>query len=278
MKKILFPTDFSEPANEAFAYALHLASRWQAQIYCLHVYSLTHTADMLAPADIIQAIQEEEEERALNSMEQYHLRIEEEAGKKVKLTPLLQAGFPADASSETSRRIKPDLIVMGTKGAHNPIDRMLGSVTSSVIEQVDIPLLAIPERTSFSAIKQVVYASDLKEKDHKVVVTLGNWARALEAELSVLHIGKESEPALDAEAIDSAQQLYQTETGFEGLKFFYLRGRDSGEVMSQFIEEESVDILAVSTHRRSFFNRLFHRGMTRKLALYGRKPLLVFHN
>ncbi|MEM9985743.1 MAG: universal stress protein [Bacteroidota bacterium] len=278
MKKILFPTDFSEPANEAFAYALHLASRWQAQIYYLHVYSLTHTADMLAPVDIIQAIQDEEEERALNSMEQCYLRIEEEAGKRIKLIPLLQAGFPGDAIAETAKKIKPDLIVMGTKGARNPIDRMLGSVTSSVIEQVDIPLLAIPEHTAFSAIKHIVYASDLKEKDHEMAVTLGSWVRALEAELAVLHIGKESEAALSAEAIESARQLYQAETGLEDLRFFYLRGKDSGEVMSQFIEQESIDILAVSTHRRSFFERLFHRGMTRKLALYGRKPLLVFHN
>ena len=39
MKKILFPTDFSAPANNAFVYALQLADKLNASITTLHAFS-----------------------------------------------------------------------------------------------------------------------------------------------------------------------------------------------------------------------------------------------
>lgn len=38
MKKILFPTDFSDNSNNAFVYALKLAEKLQAEVITLHVY------------------------------------------------------------------------------------------------------------------------------------------------------------------------------------------------------------------------------------------------
>src|SRR5699024_197426 len=38
MKRILFPTDYSETANNAFKYALQLADKENAKLFVLHVY------------------------------------------------------------------------------------------------------------------------------------------------------------------------------------------------------------------------------------------------
>jgi len=40
MKRILFPTDFSEAANHAFIYALEIAKAFQLPLTVLHVYQL----------------------------------------------------------------------------------------------------------------------------------------------------------------------------------------------------------------------------------------------
>ena len=40
MKKLLFPTDFSETANNAFVYALKMAKSIDAEVIVLHVYDL----------------------------------------------------------------------------------------------------------------------------------------------------------------------------------------------------------------------------------------------
>jgi hypothetical protein len=38
--KILFPTDFSECANQALQHALHLAWKYQAKLHMLHTVTL----------------------------------------------------------------------------------------------------------------------------------------------------------------------------------------------------------------------------------------------
>lgn len=277
MKKILFPTDFSQVADEAFTYALYLASKMDATIHCLHVYNLTHTADMLAPADIIVAIQEEEEERALEQMQTYFRRIEEDAGKSVKVKPLLKAGFAADAIASACREVKPDLVVMGTKGATNALDKMLGSVTSTVISDTEVPVLAIPEKVVYQPIKRIAYATDFKEKDHEVSARLGELTRSLEAEAIAVHVRKQG-PGFSAEEEQQLRDLYRREADLPDLHLEQVEGEDTADALAAFMEAHQVDVLALSTHRRSFIDRLFHRSVTRRLALYARKPLLVFHS
>ena len=57
MKNILFPTDFSEAANNAFVYALKLAEQFDAKITTLHVYELPKVRGTAMP-NTIQEIYE----------------------------------------------------------------------------------------------------------------------------------------------------------------------------------------------------------------------------
>jgi len=49
MKKILFPTDFSENSKNAFVFALHLAKSIHAEIITLHVYQYPQVNYMEIP-------------------------------------------------------------------------------------------------------------------------------------------------------------------------------------------------------------------------------------
>lgn len=278
MKKILFPTDFSSAADAAFTYAIFLADKMDATIHCLHVYNLTHAADMLAPSDIIAAIQEEEEDRALEQMEVYHRRIEEEAGKEIQIKPVLKAGFAADAIGEVCKTLKPDLVVMGTKGVTNALDKMLGSVTTAVIQTTAVPLLAIPESAIYSPIKRIAYATDFREKDHEVSARLGGLASSLDASVIAVHVASPGEANFTEEDHIKLLELYRKETGLADLDLQQVEGKDTADALAGYMELQQVDVLALSTHRRSFLDRLFHRSLTRRLALYASKPLLVFHS
>jgi len=278
MKKILFPTDFSETADGAFTYALFMADQLDATIYCLHVYSLAHTADMLAPAEIITSLQDEEEEWALEKMEAYHRRIEAETEKEISIKPLLKPGFAADGIAEACRSLEPDLLVMGTQGATNAIDKMLGSVTSQVIQESQVPVLAIPNGTHYTPINRIAYATDFQAKEEKAVGQLGEMARSLGASVAAVHVLKSDMelPAPDEEA--QVENYYRAAMGMDSLQLFHLRHDDTAKGLAQFMEREHADVLATSTYHRGFFERLFHRSLTRQLALYAGKPLLVFHS
>jgi len=278
MKKILFPTDFSPAADAAFAYAMHLADHLDAHIYGLHAYSLTHSADWLAPPDLIDSLQSDEEQRAMEKMQEYHARILAEGQKDIPFHPLLRVGFASDVLEKACQELKPDLVVMGTKGATNSLDRFLGSITSQVISRIDVPVLAIPANTVYSSIDRIVYAADYRERDTESIKRLGKIAYNLGAQIDLVHVQHPDEEAFSAELKQQIREMYQAETGQEHLQIHEIQNESAADGLATFVEQRATDLLAVSTHKRGFFESLFHRSVTRRLALYAAKPLLVFHS
>ncbi|CAN5532599.1 hypothetical protein BH23BAC1_BH23BAC1_33470 [soil metagenome] len=64
-----------------------------------------------------------------------------------------------------SEELDIDLVVMGTTGATGLKEVFLGSNTSHAIENLDCPVLAIPEHTKFSPINKIFYATDFQSED-----------------------------------------------------------------------------------------------------------------
>ena len=73
MKKILFPTDFSNTAQNAFVYALKLAEALDAELDLMHVYHITAgEAGKVNPRQIDEMLKERKEE----ALEKLHHFIE----------------------------------------------------------------------------------------------------------------------------------------------------------------------------------------------------------
>ncbi|NJO90574.1 MAG: universal stress protein [Chloroflexia bacterium] len=49
------------------------------------------------------------------------------------------------------------------------------------------------------------------------------------------------------------------------------------ETLQDFINERSIDIIAMTTHKRNFISRLFYPSMTKKMLFQTDTPMLVFH-
>ena len=128
IKRILVPTDFSEPADAALTYALELASRLGAEVSLVHVFddpSGIYAGEYVPmPAE---------------------MRGEVLAGLRRRLADVgASHGHPALASEvligptarsivEGARNAQADLIVMGTHGRHGMAHLFLGSVAERVV-------------------------------------------------------------------------------------------------------------------------------------------------
>ena len=53
---------------------------------------------------------------------------------------------------------------------------------------------------------------------------------------------------------------------------------DEEEALAHFIENYRIDILAILTHKRNFFQELFTYSMTKKMAYHLKVPILAFQN
>ena len=120
MKKILFPTDFSDTSKNAFLYALKLADNIGAEIITLHVYELPQ-ADYI---DVSAYLYEIYEVTEFSNFENYRdevpaLRNIAEANDlgHIKISNVLENGNLISKIIEISNAENIDYIVMGTKGA-----------------------------------------------------------------------------------------------------------------------------------------------------------------
>ena len=133
--KILFPTDFSDTANNALSHALRIADPQGLEIIVQHVVD-----DYFGPHSHWASLFDVHE---LQKELDFH--IENEVRKAipstlsgVKIRPVLSEGKPDQEILKLAEKENPDLIVMGPAKS---------AVTSRVIGQATQPVLAVPQRS-----------------------------------------------------------------------------------------------------------------------------------
>ena len=126
MKKILFPTDFSKPANNAFSYALKLADDLDASISLLHISTISFIKLMSVSTEKRIAALKENADLIQKEMD---LLLEQDTRGRIDGQNILYGSFIAAEIADEAKEGHYDLIVMGMKGAHGIQEKWLGSVT-----------------------------------------------------------------------------------------------------------------------------------------------------
>lgn len=277
MKQILFPTDFSEAANVAFIYALNFADALNAQVTILHVYDLPIVETPPLPESTKEIFNVLEANKA-ESFKEELLRLQQLAEEKdsgnIKLNSELLYGDLVYNINKLTKEQNVTLVVMGTTGATGAKEIFLGSNAASVISNVNIPVLAIPANANFSRkVKSIVFTTQYQEKDTDAFNKTLNIARSLKAKVYCLYIKTPDDPTNIEERINEWKILYKD----NDVSFFNIDGDHIEQTIIDFVENQKVDMLVMLKHKRGFFEGLFHRSLTKKMAYHTSVPLMVYH-
>jgi nucleotide-binding universal stress UspA family protein len=142
IKKILCPTDFSEPSYEAIKIAGELAFHFESELCLLHVVPPVPVIPMgEGPSAFDVSLYEQELEttskRTLSEITN-HLEWKELRGRLIVLR-----GNAADEIVRTAHEENVDLIVIATRG-RTGLDRLLfGSVAEKVVRLARCPVLTV---------------------------------------------------------------------------------------------------------------------------------------
>lgn len=144
LKKILVPTDFSEPAANALKYAKALAENFGASLRLLHVIEETSldyfawTSPMGAP--VMTSMRGEMEKNVQKRLDEI---LSAEEKKRYFAETTIVVGSPFLEIVRLARAEEIDLIVIGTHG-RGPISHMLmGSVAEKVVRKAPCPVLSV---------------------------------------------------------------------------------------------------------------------------------------
>jgi len=141
IRKILCPTDFSEPACKAIVAAGELAEAFSSSVILLHVVHAIPVVD--SPTGLsgfdVAGYQNELAAGAQRSLEERRDRIPE----SVETQLLVTHGDPAHEIVRVAKEEGVDLIVVSTHGATGWRHRIFGSVTDKVVHIAEIPVLTV---------------------------------------------------------------------------------------------------------------------------------------
>ena len=277
MKTILVPTDFSKNAENALAYAVQLAKKEEFKILLFHAFHYNYSGIDTSPEIVLEQsifIQEGIEKRlktlAQKTANKHHISCEY----------INEQGLLTDKLDEVVKTRKIDLIVMGTQGASGLKEIFMGSNTARVIANVVCPVIAIPAKSTFKKIKKIIYATDYQSYDIDAIQELIAIATNLDAKIEVLHIANGKFTHLEEiKRMEKFQEKVEKKITTEVISFNFLFGLEINDVIEEYLEETTINMIAVSTKHRGLFERIFgNSSITKKIVNHTKIPLIAFHH
>ena len=142
-KKIVCPTDFSEPSNQALEAGGELAVQFKAELLVVHIVPQVPPVSpgIVSPrAFNVAAYQEELVKSSGDALGEL---IENRLPKNLKVKPIVTQGDPADEIVHIAQVEKADLIVIATHGLTGWRRFVFGSVAEKVVRTARGPVLTI---------------------------------------------------------------------------------------------------------------------------------------
>jgi nucleotide-binding universal stress UspA family protein len=265
MSLIICPTDFSDTALNANIYAALLARDINSKMLLVHVMHVP-AIDVNSAANVLDTLMETQRIATKTKLEEECEKIKEITG--VDVTYKSDFGLAVDIIIDVAETNNATMIVMGTNGASNVFDQLLGTVSYGVVKRSHVPVLVVPKGSKFNGIKHIAFANDHKEKLTSQMEFIYNLTHHKASKIDIISVeaGKES-------------NYYEEECVCDegGVKEVCIWADDVENGIIKYIEEHNVEVVAVKRHHRSFFENLFHHSTTKEVLNKSAIPVLIFN-
>jgi nucleotide-binding universal stress UspA family protein len=276
---IVLATDFSASSINAYNYARHLAQHFGATLTIAHVYdmpispeTLDYLAVMPSRSDLERAVQE----RMSNFLGSHDGKVTTHI--RIKTKALLGMGVPEDTLVEHSENPLCDLLILGTKGGGNWIDKLLGTVAIQVMTKAHCPVLIVPIKAEYKGINQALYATSADSNSEKDVRMAVDFAQYFATKLHFIHV----EGVLEDPQSDATHALFKCVLAQKGLFAPYsiesIAATTVSEGINDYCQRNDMDLMIAVTHHRRFWDNLIHYSVTQELAWHTHLPILCLHS
>ena len=269
MKKILCPTDFSEPARNAIRYAAKLAQVTTSKLTLLNVQSMFD----IIPVEILTG--------NTMTLKATAERLEEECdevGRTFKITCHAEVTPTYHKLSTVigEKAADYDLLVLGSNGPDDLYQFFLGSNAYNAMVNSKTPVLIIPDGFFYSEIRKVIYAFDYLRERKLPLGPVLEFTQALKADLTVLQVMEEAQSKEADQDLKDLQFILEAKAGGYPLKFETVRSSEIYQGINSFILRSEPDVLALCSRNRNFIESLFHKSVIKKISAICSYPVFVF--
>lgn len=274
MKNILLPTDFSENSYNAIKYVLQLLNEEECTFYLLNTYTpILYDNEYLVYSASQPTLTEIYKNNSLKGLNRILKRIKRNfPNEKHEFKRISSFNMLSDEIKEQVREKQIDLVVMGTKGATNADEILLGTHTVHAIKKVKCPLLAIPAHFEYRPPKEILFPSDYETDLPQLLEILKEIATKNASVIHILHVY--FGPSLTEEQEKRKKALGKMFKD-NGHHFYSIADKSVPQAIYDFQEENDVDMLVMINNKHSFFENLLFRPVVNEIGFHVKVPFLV---
>jgi len=278
MKKILVPTDFSPSSLKALDFAVQIAKCSKGEIILIHACTEMLDTEAQSNRSMYTAYNEARSDKARAQLSMIKESIEN--AEQVMVTTKVYEGSVEETILQVTEDTHADLTVMGTLGNTGMNETLFGSVSASIIGKTTVPLLIIPPLSEWEIPKKLLLVVNHFKTEEENTAAVFQLAQLFNASVYIGFFTEdysdESELTLDQEqTILNYRQTLETKYPRISIRAFHIGGHLFKETIEDYIEQKSIDMVAMVTYKRTFLQGLFHPSMTKKMSYSSHIPLLA---
>jgi len=262
IKRILVPTDLSQPGTVALRYARLFAERFSAGLLVIYA------EPMIYPAPI-PGVERETEIR----------EYAKEALDGLAFEVVATGGDPVPSIVHEAKERDADLIVMATHGLRGWRRAILGSVTEGVLHQGNVPVLSISRPDAQSpakfGVKKILCPINFTDAARESVDYAAHLAQTFGCELALVHVVERTDPMSAMVVGDDvrswiAPAIRQRCT----IRELVLRGGAAERVLD-CAEDIDADLLVIGAQQKLFRDVTTIGTTTERIVRFARIPVLT---
>ncbi|MFP4092403.1 MAG: universal stress protein [Cyclobacteriaceae bacterium] len=281
MNKILCPVDFSDASLNAVEFATRIAEQHKATLTLIHVFTEQEFGEALSKGAFQARYKQSDIDNLLGAAEEMLKSMADEIYRISKSRGMQACDYhftygPLERQiTQFANEHHYKLIVMGTTGVVDVMEKYIGSNTVRTISRAHCPVMCVPTAAAYRKIKKIAFASDYQEEDKNVLNELVSFAMVTEAEIHVVHVAQQDndmEEAMYREFEDTTR----TYLDYPLLKFSVEYNPDPSHGLDSYVLREKCDLLAVLYQRKNFFQKLLDESTTKDITYFASYPVMVF--
>jgi len=267
MKRVLVPTDFSQPAGYALRVAASIVRRSEGRLFLMHVMDI--------PEPDSENNIDPKWQLLLNQTEKKFKEIfAEDFMSDINTAEIIGYENILENITRFSEENEIELIVMGSYGASGIREKLMGSNAQKVVRNVDVPVLIVKNEISDFNPADMVFASDFGQESYDSFLDVMGMVHHFNARLHLLKVITRS----------AFENNYVTTALMQNfIQYFKLRNvtknvfNDESVVdgILNFSDSIQADLIALCTEGRSPMYQIFNESVAEKLVNLSERPILT---
>lgn len=287
--KIIASIDVFNPNEELLKYSVYAAQHLSARLSLFNAQyrSISIPEDIIVPGSSGLHLIEQKENvaQAKVELQKIYERISEKwdyttTQFRSSIVPSWKGDKLFHLIDEVENQ-HPMLVILAVKNDFSLVNELLGTPETKLVEEVNCPVLLVPEDTNFSKFSTINY---LLERDKPLVEVMKEvfFLKSLllsssieQGQINVIYYFGDNPEEVEKE-IALKKSILIREIGKKHLHFHNLTNENIEEAIEQNIQHKATDLFAFPSRDKSFIERLTSNDNTKRLILKSQIPLLVF--